>query len=88
MKNTKTMDAAQLNSRERLLETAIGMFAAKGYAGTSVREIVERAAVSKPVLYYYFKSKEGLFAFGGFKNGRQRIGPAPDALSSCIRGDR
>jgi AcrR family transcriptional regulator len=61
MKNTKTMDAAQLNSRERLLETAIGMFAAKGYAGTSVREIVERAAVSKPVLYYYFKSKEGLF---------------------------
>jgi AcrR family transcriptional regulator len=61
MKNTKTIDAAQLNSRERLLETAIGMFASKGYAGTSVREIVERAGVSKPVLYYYFKSKEGLF---------------------------
>jgi AcrR family transcriptional regulator len=61
MKNTKTIDAAQLNSRERLLETAIGMFAEKGYAGTSVREIVGRAGVSKPVLYYYFKSKEGLF---------------------------
>ena len=61
MKNTKTLDAAQLNSRERLLETAIGMFAEKGYAGTSVREIVERAGVSKPVLYYYFQSKEGLF---------------------------
>ena len=61
MKNTKTINAAQLNSRERLLETAIGLFAAKGYAGTSVREIVERAGVSKPVLYYYFKSKEGLF---------------------------
>jgi AcrR family transcriptional regulator len=61
MKNTKTIDAAQLNSRERLLETAIGMFAEKGYAGTSVREIVERAGVSKPVLYYYFQSKEGLF---------------------------
>lgn len=37
------------------------MFAEKGYAGTSVREIVEQAGVSKPVLYYYFKSKEGLF---------------------------
>ena len=61
MKNTKTLDAAQLNSRERLLETAIGMFAEKGYAGTSVREIVERAGVSKPVLYYYLQSKEGLF---------------------------
>jgi AcrR family transcriptional regulator len=61
MKNPKTIDAAQPNSRERLLETATGMFAVKGYAGTSVREIVERAGVSKPVLYYYFKSKEGLF---------------------------
>ena len=49
------------NARERLLETAIDMFAEKGYAGTSVREIVEHAGVSKPVLYYYFKSKEGLF---------------------------
>ena len=61
MNHTKTIDAEQLNSRERLLETAIGMFAEKGYAGTSVREIVERAGVSKPVLYYYFQSKEGLF---------------------------
>ena len=49
------------NARERLLETAIGKFAEKGYAGTSVREIVEQAGVSKPVLYYYFQSKEGLF---------------------------
>ena len=49
------------NSRERLLETATELFAEKGYAATSVREIVERAGVSKPVLYYYFKSKEGLF---------------------------
>jgi len=61
MKNTETLDAAQLNARERLLETAIGMFAEKGYTGTSVREIVECAGVSKPVLYYYFQSKEGLF---------------------------
>ena len=49
------------NARERLLETATELFAEKGYAGTYVREIVEKAGVSKPVLYYYFKSKEGLF---------------------------
>ena len=49
------------NARERLLETATELFAEKGYAGASVREIVEKAGVSKPVLYYYFKSKEGLF---------------------------
>ncbi len=61
MKNNNRPNAKTLDARERLLETAIGMFAQKGYAGTSVREIAERAGVSKPVLYYYFNSKEGLF---------------------------
>jgi AcrR family transcriptional regulator len=49
------------DTRERILEIAADLFAEKGYAGTYVREIVERAGVSKPVLYYYFRSKEGLF---------------------------
>jgi AcrR family transcriptional regulator len=61
MKNKPEKNASEPNSRARLLETAIDMFAEKGYAGTSVREIVDRAGVSKPVLYYYFQSKEGLF---------------------------
>lgn len=61
MKRKNAQSSPEANARERLLETAIGMFAEKGYAGTSVREIVEQAGVSKPVLYYYFQSKEGLF---------------------------
>ena len=61
MKRNNPGDSPEPNAKERLLETAIDMFAEKGYAGTSVREIVEQAGVSKPVLYYYFKSKEGLF---------------------------
>jgi TetR/AcrR family transcriptional regulator len=48
-------------SRVRLIEAAVKLFAEKGYANTSVREIVELAGVTKPVLYYYFKSKEGMF---------------------------
>ena len=55
------INSMELNTRERVLEIATDLFAEKGYAGTSVREIVDRAGVSKPVLYYYFKSKEGLF---------------------------
>lgn len=47
--------------RVTLLNAGVNLFAEKGYAGTSVREIVEMAGVTKPVLYYYFKSKEGLF---------------------------
>jgi AcrR family transcriptional regulator len=47
--------------KEALLVAGIDLFAEKGYASTSVREIVSAAGVSKPVLYYYFQSKEGLF---------------------------
>lgn len=47
--------------RERLLAAAVRVFATKGYAAASVREILQAAAVTAPVLYYHFGSKEGLF---------------------------
>lgn len=47
-------------SARHLLKTAARLFAAKGYDGTSTREIVEAAGVTKPTLYYHFGSKEGL----------------------------
>ena len=49
------------NVRQRLLDAALQLFSSKGYAATSVRELVEAAGVTKPVLYYYFKNKEGLY---------------------------
>jgi TetR/AcrR family transcriptional regulator len=47
--------------RERLILAASRLFAQKGYASTTVREIVENAGVTKPVLYYYFGNKEGIY---------------------------
>ena len=47
--------------RGRLMTAAISLFARKGYSATTVREIVEAAGVTKPVLYYHFGSKEGIF---------------------------
>jgi len=47
--------------RKSLLLAGIALFAEKGYASSSVREIVALAGVTKPVLYYYFQNKEGLF---------------------------
>jgi len=55
------MPAAVESARARLLSQAIELFNRKGYATTTVREIVEAAGVTKPVLYYYFGNKEGLF---------------------------
>jgi AcrR family transcriptional regulator len=47
-------------TRRRLLRAAVQVFDRKGYAAASVREIVSLAGVTKPALYYYFGSKDGL----------------------------
>ncbi len=49
------------SARGRLMNAAIRLFARKGYAATTVREIVADAGVTKPVLYYHFGSKEGIY---------------------------
>ncbi|MEA3118722.1 MAG: TetR/AcrR family transcriptional regulator, transcriptional repressor for nem operon [Paraburkholderia sp.] len=46
---------------EKLLEAGVPLFAEKGYHGTGVKDIVERAGVPKGSFYNYFESKE---AFG------------------------
>lgn len=51
------------SSRTRVAESALKLFAAKGYAETSVREIIEAAGVTRPVLYYYFENKAELFCY-------------------------
>jgi AcrR family transcriptional regulator len=48
--------------REQLLAVGRGLFAAKGFDGTSVEEIAARAEVSKPVVYEHFGGKEGIYA--------------------------
>ncbi len=60
----KNKDTGELEGkavRQRLLQAALDLFTEKGYAATSVREIVDAAGVTKPALYYYFKSKEGIY---------------------------
>lgn len=51
----------EMDHRMRILDAALSLFAEKGYAATSVRELVGAAGVTAPVLYYYFRNKEGLY---------------------------
>ncbi len=48
-------------ARNTILYAATELFARKGYAGSSIREICHAAGVTKPVLYYHFNSKEHLY---------------------------
>lgn len=54
-------EATEKAVEQRLLDAAIQLFTERGYTATSVREIVERAGVTKPALYYHFASKEDLY---------------------------
>ncbi|RPJ86044.1 MAG: TetR/AcrR family transcriptional regulator [Acidobacteria bacterium] len=48
-------------SEQRFLDAALELFSEKGYEATSVREICEQAGITRPTLYYFFKSKEGIY---------------------------
>lgn len=48
--------------RHQLIDVARSLFAERGYEGTSIEEIAQRASVSKPVVYEHFGGKEGLYA--------------------------
>jgi len=50
-----------LGCRFRILFAAAKLFADKGFAAASVREIVQAAGVTKPTLYYHFKDKADLY---------------------------
>ncbi|MCA9162204.1 MAG: TetR/AcrR family transcriptional regulator [Planctomycetales bacterium] len=52
---------ARNETEERLLDAALTLFATKGFAATSVREIIAATGVTRPVLYYYCDSKQDLF---------------------------
>ena len=48
------------SNRENILNCARKLFFEKGYDTVGVQEIVDTAGITKPTMYYYFKSKHGL----------------------------
>lgn len=46
------------DTRARILSVALELFAERGYAGTSVRDIAEELGVTKAAVHYHFSAKE------------------------------
>lgn len=46
----------------QMLEVAAAEFGQRGYDATSMDDIAKACGITKPMLYNYFKSKEGLYA--------------------------
>ena len=63
---------APSSTKARILGTAEAVFAAKGFAGASTREIAAKAGVNISSLHYHWESKETLY-FAVFQNVYDRI---------------
>lgn len=60
--NAGTKGVARPEREAQILETACRVFGTSGYAATSVADVADAAGISKPLIYNYFGSKDGLYA--------------------------
>ena len=52
------MENKEKNTKEKILEEALKLFAQSGYMGTSMNEIASRLGVTKAALYKHYSSKQ------------------------------
>jgi len=75
-----------VGGRETIHAVAMTLFAEKGFAATTTREICEKARVTKPVLYYHFGNKEQLYkgiVFDAFHEYLKELDRAASGDGSC-----
>lgn len=78
MKHQRKKAGRAGSAREAICAAATELFAEKGFAAASTREICQRAGITKPVLYYHFGNKEQLYqelildAFNEYRKGLVR----------------
>lgn len=81
--SSKSASSAQVADRPtQLLEIASRLFALHGYAGTSLRDIAQKAKITKAALYYHFPNKEALFQQIVIDNLQALI----DRVSAALQG--
>ena len=52
------MSIREKNTKERILDEALKLFAQSGYMGTSMNDIASKLGVTKAALYKHYKSKQ------------------------------
>lgn len=49
------------DTADRIIDTAIPLFAKKGFVAVTIREVADAAQINSSAISYYFKGKEGLY---------------------------
>jgi len=50
-----------MDTREKILETAMRLFSTQGYGNTSLSQVAKEAQVSKALIFWHFENKDQLF---------------------------
>jgi AcrR family transcriptional regulator len=69
---------------QRILDVAGQAFSERGYHAASMEAIAEGAGVTKPLVYAYFHSKEGLYAAYIEREGRELIARMRGAADASV----
>ncbi|HEU0106206.1 MAG TPA: TetR/AcrR family transcriptional regulator [Vicinamibacteria bacterium] len=78
-------------SPDRILLSGLELFSRKGYDATSVREICAAAGITKPTLYHFYGSKEGVYralvdgALDDFRRAITRALQSPGSAAERLR---
>jgi AcrR family transcriptional regulator len=55
-------DGRRTDTRNRIHDVALAVFSERGWDGATLREIAERLQITRPALYYHYRSKEDILA--------------------------
>lgn len=90
-KKMRPLRAADLGTKNEILEAALTTFARDGFDGASLPKIAEIAKIAHPLIHYYFGSKDNLwretvdYAFGGLVAEATAVEAASRGLSPLHR---
>ena len=61
MEQVGSADAMEPDTEARIFEAALRVFARKGKDGARMQEIADEAGIHRPLLHYYFRTKQQLY---------------------------
>lgn len=82
------LEAIREESRERILQAALGLFSRQGYAGTSIRDIARAAKLSQGLMYNYYAGKEELLQAIIARGMAEARAALPQPVEGAGAGDR
>lgn len=75
------MPSREQDRRQQILDAAQQVFAAKGFDGTSIKDLAKAAKVSPGLLYWYFKDKTDLLVSLLTERIEAGLGALPESVS-------